>query len=116
MDHACRFNGHSFGANMKLIIGLILAICVGIGCCWFGIPLPGPPAIMGAAMAVAMATGYTMTDYWLRKEPPSPNPPGGPPAAPAISDATETTGAGSGERSPMGDERGTLTLGSTSTR
>jgi hypothetical protein len=22
---------------------------------------------MGAAMAVAMATGYTMTDYWLTK-------------------------------------------------
>jgi XapX domain-containing protein len=50
---------------MKLIIGLILAVSVGIGCRWFGIPLPGPPAIMGAAMAVAMASGYTATDYWL---------------------------------------------------
>ncbi len=53
---------------MKLIIGLILAVCVGIGCRWFGIPLPGPPAIMGAAMAVAMATGYTATDYWLTRK------------------------------------------------
>ena len=52
---------------MKLIIGLILAVCVGIGCRFFGIPLPGPPAIMGAAMAVAMATGYTATDHWLMK-------------------------------------------------
>jgi XapX domain-containing protein len=53
---------------MKLIIGLILAVCVGIGCRWFGIPLPGPPAIMGAAMAVAMASGYTATDYWITRK------------------------------------------------
>ncbi len=52
---------------MKLAIGLVLAVFVGIGCRWFGIPLPGPPAIMGAAMAVAMASGYTLTDYLLRR-------------------------------------------------
>jgi XapX domain-containing protein len=48
---------------MKLIIGLILAVFIGIGCRFFDIPLPGPPAIFGALMAVAMATGYTVTDY-----------------------------------------------------
>lgn len=53
---------------MKLLIGLVLAVCVGIGCRWFGIPLPGPPAIMGAAMAVAMATGYTATDYLIARQ------------------------------------------------
>ena len=52
---------------MKLAIGLVLAVFVGIGCRWFGLPLPGPPAIMGAAMAVAMASGYTLTDYLLRR-------------------------------------------------
>jgi XapX domain-containing protein len=56
---------------MKLIIGLILAVCVGIACRWFGIPLPGPPAIMGAAMAVAMASGYTATDYWITRKSPT---------------------------------------------
>jgi XapX domain-containing protein len=50
---------------LKLLIGLVIAVIVGIGCRWFGLPLPGPPAIMGAAMAVAMATGYTATDYLL---------------------------------------------------
>ena len=54
---------------MKLAIGLILAVCVGIGCRWFDIPLPGPPAIMGAAMAVAMASGYTAADYFLTRNP-----------------------------------------------
>ena len=60
---------------MKIAVGLLLAICVGIGCRWFGIPLPGPPAIMGAAMAVAMATGYTATDYWLTRSSNSASPP-----------------------------------------
>jgi XapX domain-containing protein len=56
---------------MKIAIGLILAVFVGVGCRFFTIPLPGPPAILGAFMAVAMATGYTFTDYLLTpKSPP----------------------------------------------
>jgi len=51
----------------KLAIGLVVAVFIGIGCRWFGIPLPGPPAITGAAMAVAMASGYTWTDYMLTR-------------------------------------------------
>ena len=47
---------------IKIIIGIVLGICIGIGCRLFGIPLPGPPAILGAVLAVAMATGYTVTD------------------------------------------------------
>ncbi len=54
-------------AMVKLTIGLMVAVIIGIGCRWFGIPLPGPPAIMGAAMAVAMASGYTATDYLLSR-------------------------------------------------
>jgi len=50
---------------MRLFIGLILAICVGISCRWFSIPLPGPSAIMGSILAVGMASGYTATDYFL---------------------------------------------------
>lgn len=69
---------------MKLLIGLIVAVCIGIGCRWFGIPLPGPPAIMGAAMAVAMASGYTATDYWLTKRSSSANSPISAPATPNV--------------------------------
>ena len=52
---------------MKLAFGLAIAVCLGIFCRFFGIPLPGPPAIMGAFMAVAMASGYTATDYVLSR-------------------------------------------------
>ena len=67
---------------MKMIIGLILAVFVGIGCRWFGIPLPGPPAIMGAAMAVAMATGYTAIDHWPTRRASSMHAPAIPRSAP----------------------------------
>ncbi len=50
---------------LKPIIGILLALGIGVGCRCFGIPLPGPPAILGAVLAVAMATGYTLTDKFL---------------------------------------------------
>jgi XapX domain-containing protein len=46
----------------KAVLGFIIGILIGIGCRFFEIPLPGPPAILGAFLAVAMATGYTVTD------------------------------------------------------
>lgn len=49
----------------KALIGIAVAVCIGVACRWFGIPLPGPPAILGAILAVAMATGYTITDRIL---------------------------------------------------
>ncbi len=52
---------------MRLAIGFLLAVFVGVGCRWFSVPLPGPPAILGAAMAVAMATGYTLADQCLAR-------------------------------------------------
>jgi XapX domain-containing protein len=50
---------------IKSCIGIVLGLLIGVGCRWFGIPLPGPPAIFGAVLAVAMATGYTTTDRLL---------------------------------------------------
>ena len=50
---------------IKTILGVVLGILIGIGCRFFEIPLPGPPAILGAFLAVAMATGYTVTDKVL---------------------------------------------------
>ena len=41
---------------MKIAIGLLLAVCVGIGCRWFGIPLPGPP--LSLALSADGKTAY----------------------------------------------------------
>ncbi|MFO0576418.1 MAG: XapX domain-containing protein [Polyangia bacterium] len=53
--------------TLKPLIGIVLALCIGVGCRFFGIPLPGPPAILGAILAVAMATGYTLTDRFMAR-------------------------------------------------
>jgi len=50
---------------MRIVFGVAIALCIGVGCRLFDIPLPGPPAILGAFLAVAMATGYTVTDKVL---------------------------------------------------
>jgi XapX domain-containing protein len=46
----------------KIVCGVVVGVVIGVGCRFFEIPLPGPPAILGAFLAVAMATGYTVTD------------------------------------------------------
>jgi XapX domain-containing protein len=50
---------------VKIVCGVVVAVLIGAGCRFFEIPLPGPPAILGAFLAVAMATGYTVTDKVL---------------------------------------------------
>jgi XapX domain-containing protein len=49
----------------KIVCGVVVGVLIGVGCRFFEIPLPGPPAILGAFLAVAMATGYTVTDRVL---------------------------------------------------
>jgi len=49
----------------KIVCGVVIGVLIGVGCRFFEIPLPGPPAILGAFLAVAMATGYTVTDRVL---------------------------------------------------
>ena len=51
--------------DMKLAIGLLLGLCIGLGCRWLGIPAPAPPALEGALLVVAMTTGYQLADRWL---------------------------------------------------
>ena len=49
----------------RIVCGVVVGVLIGVGCRYFEIPLPGPPAILGAFLAVAMATGYTVTDKVL---------------------------------------------------
>jgi XapX domain-containing protein len=50
---------------MKLFVGLILGALIGVGCRVFAIPVPGPNAVLGALLGIAMASGYEVTDRVL---------------------------------------------------
>jgi XapX domain-containing protein len=52
---------------VRLIVGLILGALIGIGCRVFAIPVPGPNAVLGALLGIAMATGYEVTDRVLSR-------------------------------------------------
>jgi XapX domain-containing protein len=52
---------------MKLLVGLALGALIGIGCRLFALPVPGPNAILGALLGIAMAAGYEVTDRVLSR-------------------------------------------------
>jgi XapX domain-containing protein len=53
---------------MKLLVGLVLGALIGIGCRLFSMPVPGPNAILGALLGIAMASGYELTDRVLSRQ------------------------------------------------
>jgi XapX domain-containing protein len=50
---------------MKLFIGIIVSLVVGVGCRYFDIPVPSPPVIPGAILVLAMTIGYSATNSIL---------------------------------------------------
>lgn len=51
---------------MNVVIGLLLAFGIGAACRWFGIPLPAPPNLVGAALVGAITVGFLVTDRLMR--------------------------------------------------
>lgn len=47
---------------MKTVLGLALALGIGIACRLAGIPLPAPPVLIGALLVLAMTIGYILTE------------------------------------------------------
>lgn len=47
---------------MKVALGLLLALAIGVACRLAGIPLPAPPVLIGALLVLAMTLGYVVTD------------------------------------------------------
>ena len=47
---------------IKVLIGIILGLSIGVACRWFDIPVPSPPKLNGALLVVAMTVGYMATD------------------------------------------------------
>ena len=51
---------------MKVLIGFILCFLIGVACRLSNIPLPAPPALVGALLVVAMTIGYSLTDKFAQ--------------------------------------------------
>ena len=47
---------------MKIALGLLLALAIGVCCRLVAIPLPAPPVLIGALLVLAMTLGYVVTD------------------------------------------------------
>lgn len=47
---------------MKIALGLLLALAIGVACRLAAIPLPAPPVLIGALLVLAMTIGYVITD------------------------------------------------------
>ena len=47
---------------MKILMGLLLALGIGVLCRLSGVPLPAPPLLIGALLVVSMSAGYALTD------------------------------------------------------
>ncbi len=50
---------------MKIFIGIVVSLMVGVGCRYFDIPVPSPPVIPGALLVLAMTIGYSATNSIL---------------------------------------------------
>lgn len=48
-----------------LLIGLIIAFAIGVGCRLFDIPVPAPPRLQGALLVVAMSAGFVAGMRWF---------------------------------------------------
>lgn len=51
--------------NIKFLIGLALAFAVGAGCQVTGVPVPAPPALVGALLVMSMTLGYEMGERFM---------------------------------------------------
>ena len=52
---------------MKIAIGLVLAVVIGVICRVADIPVPAPPALIGALLVVSMTSGFLIMDRHLAR-------------------------------------------------
>ena len=50
---------------MMTLLGLVLALAIGMGCRLLDVPLPAPPRLTGALLVVAMTAGFLVAERML---------------------------------------------------
>lgn len=51
---------------MRTVLGLLLAFVIGGACRLAGVPVPAPPALLGALLVVTMTAGYLVAGRFER--------------------------------------------------
>lgn len=51
--------------NLRITLGFVLAIGIGVVCRLLSIPLPSPPVLVGALVVLAMTLGHLFADQFL---------------------------------------------------
>lgn len=54
---------------IRPLLGLLMALAIGASCRLFGIPVPAPPALVGAVLVLSMTMGYLTTDRFAGHRP-----------------------------------------------
>jgi XapX domain-containing protein len=52
---------------MRIFLGFVIALAIGVACRLFRIPSPAPQAILGSLLVVGMSVGYVLTDRCLTR-------------------------------------------------
>lgn len=52
---------------MKIALSFALAVTIGVACRLTGIPLPAPPAMVGAVLVLALTVGYRVADHYAAR-------------------------------------------------
>ena len=50
---------------MMALLGLVLALAIGMGCRLLDVPLPAPPRLQRALLVVAMTAGFLVAERML---------------------------------------------------
>jgi XapX domain-containing protein len=52
---------------MKIALSFVLALAIGAATRVFGVPLPAPPALVGALLVLAMTLGHLVADEQIAR-------------------------------------------------
>ena len=56
----------NYNVSMKTAISIVLALVIGGGCRYYGIPVPAPPTLFGVLLIGCITAGYVFVHRFVR--------------------------------------------------
>lgn len=54
--------------TIRILLGCVLALAIGVLCRLTGIPLPAPVVLLGGVLVMAMTVGYALVDRYVARK------------------------------------------------